>query len=136
MNQSNLEEFNYNHSSHTHSDSRISVKSDYIPSDYSQFLCFSVTFSTNNLIFGCGLHAWTEPQQVIHDQIKSLHDDGMGYRRIAKHLNALQIKTIRGNEWENSNVHSVLKRNRERLNRLEIGTQESETEYGKWNQSG
>ena len=131
LNQSNLEEFNYNHSSHTHSDSRISVKSDYIPSDYSQYLCFSVTFSTNNLIFGCGLHAWTEPQQVIHDQIKSLHDDGMGYRRIAKHLNALQIKTIRGNEWENSNVHSVLKRNRERLNRLEIGTQESETEYGK-----
>jgi len=57
-------------------------------------------------------------------------------RRIAKHLNELGIKTILGNDWENNNVYSVLKRNRERLNRLEIGTQESETEYGKWNQSG
>ncbi len=55
---------------------------------------------------------------------------------VAKHLNELGIKTILGNDWENNNVYSVLKRNRERLNRLEIGTQESETEYGKWNQSG
>jgi hypothetical protein len=55
----------------------------------------------------------------------------MGYRKIAKHLNELGIKTIRGNEWKNTTVFSVLKRNRERLNRLEVGELESEIEFGK-----
>ena len=68
---------------------------------------------------------------MIHDQIKSLHDSGMGYRRIAKHLNEQGIKTIRGNEWGTNNVYSVLKRNKERLERLEIRKQETEIEYGK-----
>ena len=94
-------------------------------------MCFPVYFSTNNLVFDRNLHVWTKPQQEIHDQIKSLHDGGMGYRRIAKHLNELGVKTIRGNEWGSNNVHSVLKRNRERLNRLEVQNQETEIEYGK-----
>mgnify|MGYP002865852526 CR=1 FL=1 len=67
----------------------------------------------------------------MHDLIKSLHDAGMGYRKIAKHFNGLGIKTIRENEWGNANVHSVLKRNIERLKRLNIGDQETEIEYGK-----
>ena len=110
---------------------RISVKSDYISDRYSQYLCFSVYFLTNNLVFDRNLHVWTKPQQEIHNQIKSLHDGGMGYRRIAKHLNELGVKTIRGNEWGSNNVHSVLKRNRERLDRIEVQNQETEIEYGK-----
>ena len=55
----------------------------------------------------------------------------MGYKRIASHLNELGIKTIKGNLWGGNNIHSVLKRNRERLRRLEIQTEESEVEYGK-----
>ena len=55
----------------------------------------------------------------------------MGYRKISHHLNELGIKTIKGNLWGGNNVHSVLKRNRERLRRLEIQTEESEVEYGK-----
>ena len=94
-------------------------------------MCFSVYFSTNNLVYDRNLHVWTESQQVIHDRIKSLHDSGMGYRRIAKHLNEQGIKTIRGNEWGTNNVYSVLKRNKERLERLEIRKQETDIEYGK-----
>ena len=55
----------------------------------------------------------------------------MGYRRIASHLNELGIKTPKGNLWGGNNVHSVLKRNRERLRRLEIQTEESvDYKYG------
>ncbi len=64
-----------------------------------------MSFSTNNLVFDRNPHVWSESQQEIHDQIKTLHDEGLGYRRIAKHLNDQGIKTIRGNEWESNNVH-------------------------------
>ena len=88
-------------------------------------------FSTNNLVFDRNTHVWSESQQEIHDQIKTLHDEGLGYRRIAKQLNEQGIKTIRGNEWGSNNVHSVLKRNKERLERLKVKEEESEIEYGK-----
>jgi hypothetical protein len=90
-----------------------------------------VSFSTNNLVFDRNPHVWSESQQEIHDQIKTLHDEGLGYRRIAKQLNEQGIKTIRGNEWGSNNVHSVLKRNKERLERLKVKEEESEIEYGK-----
>ncbi len=42
----------------------------------------------------------------------------MGYRKIANHLNQLEIKTIKGNTWNNTNVYSVLKKYKERQQRL------------------
>ena len=50
--------------------------------------------------------------------IKSLHDSGMGYRKIAKYLNEKGIKTARGNTWVNTQVFSVLKKYRLRLERI------------------
>ena len=55
----------------------------------------------------------------------------MGYRKISNHLNEQEIKTSKGNLWENSNVYSVLKRNKERLIRLENQKHDSEIKYGK-----
>jgi len=104
---------------------------DQISNEYKKYLCFSVFCSTNKLVFERNKHLWSEEQQKTHDLIKSLHDSGMGYRKISHHLNELGIKTIKGNLWGGNNVHSVLKRNRERLRRLEIQTEESEVEYGK-----
>ena len=112
-------------------DSRVVRNSDYFSDEFSQYLCFRVSFGSNNLLSDYNLTKWSDSQQKTHDLIKSLHDDGMGYRKIAKHLNELGIKTIRGNEWKNTTVFSVLKRNRERLNRLEVGELESEIEFGK-----
>ena len=74
------------------------MKSDYNSDSYSQYLCFPVYFSTNNLVFERNLHVWTETQQEVHDQIKCLHDGGLGYKRIAKHLNEIGSKTSRGKE--------------------------------------
>ena len=122
---------NYNHYSEPLGNRRVVRNSDYFSDDYSQYLCFSVSFSANNLVFDRNTHVWSESQQEIHDQIRTLHDEGLGYRRNAKHLNDHGIKTIRGNEWGSNNVHSVLKRNKERLERLKVKEEESEIKYGK-----
>ena len=76
-------------------------------------------------------HFWSETQQKTHDYIQSLHQNGLGYRKIAKRLNEEGIKTFKGKTWGSNYVHSVLKRNKEKLQREEIGKQESEIEYGK-----
>jgi len=55
----------------------------------------------------------------------------MGYKKISDYLNEKGIKTTKGNLWGGNNVHSFLKRNRERLLRLESQKQESKLEYGK-----
>ena len=43
----------------------------------------------------------------------------MGYRKIAKYLNEQGIKTVRGNTWKNTQVFSVLKKYRERQERIQ-----------------
>ena len=43
----------------------------------------------------------------------------MGYRKIAKYPNEHGIKTVRGNTWKNSQVFSVLKKYRERPERIQ-----------------
>ena len=62
----------------------------------------------------------------MHDLIQSLHESGLGYRKIAKLLNNKKIKTIRGNLWESNQVYSILKRYKERLQRLEFINKEYE----------
>ena len=61
---------------------------------------------------------YTSEQEDLHSKIKVLHKEGLGYRRIANHLNQLEIKTIKGNKWNNTNVYSVLKKYKERQQRL------------------
>ena len=58
---------------------------------------------------------YTSEQEELHRKIKLLHNEGLGYRRIANHLNQLEIKTIKGNIWNNTKVYSVLKKYKERL---------------------
>ena len=48
-----------------------------------------------------------------------MHDEGIGYRRIATKLNAFGIKTIRNTIWNNAKVYSVLKRNHQRRLRID-----------------
>ena len=62
----------------------------------------------------------------MHDLIKSLHDSGLGYRKIAKLLNAKKIKTIKLNIWDYNQVYSILKSYKERLQRLEFINKEYE----------
>jgi hypothetical protein len=43
----------------------------------------------------------------------------MGYRKIADYLNEQGIKTVRGNTWKNTQVFSVLKKYRLRMDRIQ-----------------
>ena len=43
-------------------------------------------------------------QEEIYELIKSMHDSGLGYRRIAKRLRDMNIKTARGSVFKNNNV--------------------------------
>ena len=83
---------------------------------YSNYLRFTISIRTNRL--GIFQEKYTPQQDEHHDLIKSLHDGGMGYRKIAYYLNDREIRTSRGNEWKNTQVFSVLQRYRERQERL------------------
>jgi len=57
-------------------------------------------------------------QSFLHNKIKQLKAEGLGYRKIAKRLNEENIKTSRGNAFYPSSVYSVLKKKKIRDERL------------------
>ena len=74
----------------------------------------------------------TNRQEEIYELIKSLHDSGLGYRRIAKRLRDMNIKTARGSVFKNNNVFAVIKRYEERQVRLrEERNRKYEHKWGK-----
>ena len=81
------------------------------------FLCFEVEVTSNQL-----WHTHYSPyQSFLHNKIKQLKAEGLGYRKIAKRLNEENIKTSRGNIFLPSSVYSILKKKKirdERLNRV------------------
>ena len=98
---------------------------------YKKYLTFSVEITTNTLINSYGENRWSDEQEYTHKRIKSLHDNGKGYRTIAKLLNAENLKTAKGKEWKNTNVYSVLQRYAERQARLERQSYTSEIKFSK-----
>ena len=98
----------------------------YFQEGYSQYLCFNVIIGSNNLIP-------EQEQQENHDLIKLLYDKGIGYRKIAQYLNEKGIKTARGNSWVNTQVFSVLKRFKQRQDRIKnVCMKEHDIEIGKF----
>ena len=63
--------------------------------------------------------------------IQSLHNSGLGYRKIAYKLNAKNITTKKGKKWGCNNVYSVLKRHKEREDRLKFIKKEYEPVWSK-----
>ena len=62
-----------------------------------------------------------------------MHDSGLGYRKISRKLNEMNIKNIRGNSWFNTSVSSVLKRKHERDLRIqEIRDKKFKTKISKF----
>ena len=75
---------------------------------------------------------YSDAQQASHDIIKSLHKDGLGYRRIAQTLNQRGHKTPMGKEWNGNHVFAILKRNRERTDTLQKRDQTFEPVFSKF----
>ena len=100
-----------NHSSKTLGNGRVIQNSD-----YSYYLCFIVSFRTNKLIYS---PPYSKRQECLHTLIKYLHDEkSMGYRKISHFLNRSGIKTQRNKTFSNSSVHSILKRKKQRDERM------------------
>ena len=117
-----------NRDSKVNSHSGVVRKSVFSEQGYSQYLCFNVIVGSNDL---CVEQKYTEEQQRNHDLIKPLHDGGMGYRKISHYLNDKVITTSKGNRWKNTQVYSVLKRYKERQERLGFIEKEYEPVWGK-----
>ena len=93
------------------------------------YLTFSISKRYNNLTKD--LSQWTTKQEEIHSLIKSLQYKGMGYRKISHYLNETGIPTQKGNKWGSNNVYSVLKRHKERVDRLKFINKEYEPVWSK-----
>jgi hypothetical protein len=77
------------------------------------------------------LEKYTPHQKEIYKLIKSLKESSIGYRKISYYLNDKEILTNKGNRWGASNVYSVLKRHKERNERIEYMDREYEPAWGK-----
>ena len=99
---------------------------------YANFLCFIVSVQTNKLISKRGGIGYSKSQKETLELIKSLHESGLGYRRIAQHLNAKNITTFTGKEWKGNHVFAVLKRYRQREERLSRREEVFEPEISKF----
>lgn len=93
-------------------------------------MCFTVTIRTNKFALKQN-KKYSAEQEKLFQKIKLLHQSGFGYRKIAHKLNLENIRTHRGNEWGSNNVYSVLKRYKEREDRLEFMNREYEPLWGK-----
>ena len=99
--------------------------------EYSHFLCFKVSVRTNKLVYTQTCQ-YTPEQQELYNLIKSARDEGLGYRRISKNFNEKGIRTHKGNRWSDtgSSVYSVLKKYKQREERLELFNKEYEPVWG------
>lgn len=88
--------------------------------EYSNFLFFEVSKRFNYLQPEQNPTRYSEDQYQIYRLIKSLHERGLGYRRIAQFLNKKNITTHGGSEWGTQYVYSVLKRYKQRQERLKL----------------
>ena len=108
--------------------SRVSLI-DEIEPKYSNYLCFTVSVRTNRLM--PRYDSWSPQQEDTMQLVKNLRKDGLGYRKIAKHLNQIGLTTARNTTWTNTKVFSFLKRNKERQDRLAFIDKEYEPVWGK-----
>ena len=72
----------------------------------------------NNLISKQNTNRFSEKQYSRYRLIKNLHENGLGYRRIATYLNESSFTTEKGHSWRSNYVYSVLKRYKEREHRI------------------
>ena len=90
--------------------------------DFSYYLRFNVSIRFNHLNPQYNSNRYTDKNYNLYKLIQSLRDEGWSYRRISKHFNEKGILTPNNKEWglTGNSVYSVLKRYREREERLQL----------------
>ena len=80
---------------------------DEIPK-YSHNLCFTVSVRTNKFALK-QLDRYSPEQEAVFQKIKSLHESGLGYRKIAKHLNENGILILECNKNQPPFLNCILR---------------------------
>ena len=96
---------------------------------HSNYLCFTIHHRTNDLVIRND--RVSKKQIITHKLISYLHyEKGWSYRKITKWLNRSGIKTHRGKLWgvSGNSVYSVLKRFKEREDRMNLQNKQYDTE--------
>ena len=78
------------------------------------FLCFEVEVTSYQL----WNTNYSPYQSYLHDRVKKLKSEGLGYRRIANKINEEGLKTVRGKVFVGASIHSILKKKRLRDGRI------------------
>ena len=78
------------------------------------YLCFTVNLRASHLWYS----HYSDYQESPYRLITTMHDSGMGYRKIACWLNEHGYTTPRGHEFKNTHVFSILKKKKVRDERL------------------
>ena len=85
-----------------------------------RYICFNVKIRFNNLISEQNSNRYSEKQYYLYRLIKTLHENGLGYRRISAYLNEKCFTTENGHIWKPNYVYSVLKRFKKRQERIKF----------------
>ena len=95
---------------------------------HSNYLCFTIHHRTNDLVIRND--RVTKKQIITHQLISYLHyEKNWSYRKITKWLNRSGIKTHTGKFWgeTGNSVYSVLKRFKEREDRINLQNKKYDT---------
>ena len=82
---------------------------------YHYYLKFSIKVRFNDLLYQ---KEYTKEQLETYKLIRSLRKNGLGYRRVARYLNDKEILTNRKTTWNAGKVYSVLKRYKEKQEKI------------------
>ena len=85
-----------------------------------RYICFNVKIRFNNLISEQNPNRFSKKQHSRYNLIKTLYENGLGYRRISSFLNERGLTTEKGHSCKPNYVYSVLKRFNEREERIKF----------------
>ena len=90
--------------------------------DFVESISFVISLRTNKLVYN--QDRYTDEQEHLFQLVNHLHESGLGFRKISQYLNERGYKLKCNKEFRNSDVWSLILRNRQRKERIELRNKE------------
>ena len=97
---------------------------------YSHYLCFTISVRTNKFVL-TSVKEYTPKQKEILLLVNALLQTGLDNKSISNHLNENNYLTKNGHKFNPKNVHSLIRRYKEREERIKFMEKEYEPEWSK-----
>jgi hypothetical protein len=85
-------------------------------------ISFVISLRTNKLVYN--QDRYTDEQEHLFQLVNHLRDSGLGFRKISQYLNERGYKLKCNKEFRSSDVWSLILRNRQRKERIELRNKE------------